>query len=209
MTAEKVLQYIKNNEIELLQKLLTEEIYNKSLSADAKSRYQAMKKYYKFKPKFDKSVCKAPTEVEFKGKSYYGFIDGITLILTTESYPDMELHQGDFVDLELMFKNFDSGIKFKTDINSLISQAKAKGYSYTKTTLEDGQFVGQFVNTYINIAYLEKAFSIINDGKPAEITYCKETSPIYIKTSIGYAVIFPMRNLNIDNRVIVEAKATE
>ena len=206
MTSEQILQYITNNEIELLKKLLTEEIYNKSLSADKRTRYKALQKYYKYKAKFKRPVCEAPSKIMFRGEEYLALTDGITAVLTTENYPEVELYDGKFFDIELLFNGFDSGKKFTTDINDVISQAKSSGYKYNKAGLEDGKFVCQFENAFINITYLEKAFSLINDGKPAEVTYCKEFSPICIKTSIGYAVILPMRNVDTENRVVIAAE---
>jgi hypothetical protein len=50
MKNEKILEMLNNGEIEELKKVISEEIYNNSLgkNSNAKSRYKAMKDFYKF-----------------------------------------------------------------------------------------------------------------------------------------------------------------
>ena len=50
MKNEKILEMLNNGEIEELKKVISEEIYNNSLdkNGNAKSRYKAMKDFYKF-----------------------------------------------------------------------------------------------------------------------------------------------------------------
>lgn len=193
MKTERVLEMINSNEIDLLKELLEQEIYKKSLSSDDLTHQNAMKRYYKFKSKFDKPMCQAPTKVIYDNQEYYCFFDGFTLVLTKNICPDIQLHIGDILDFKTLINGCKNGTTFSTDINQLITAAKTLGYTYKKSELEKANYIGKFVKTHVNIAYLEKAFSIINDGKLTEVTYSKEHSPILIKTSIGYALVSPMR----------------
>ena len=206
-----ILEMINNGEIEELKNLLQDEIYNDSLKGNgtAKKRYAAMKRYFKYPTQNNPALQKPCKDVTVHGKKYNSFIDGCTLVLTTESIGEMESYDN---SKNTYFK-LDSMVDFslaksveEMDLNTILAEAKAKGYKYKKSEIEIGQdfqYVFKYKEGYFKVGLLDKAFSIIDDGKEAEVYYNGAKGLLFIKTSIGIAGILPFNPM-----VNVEEKKT-
>ena len=96
----------------------------------------------------------------------------------------------------------------KMDLNTILAKAKAKGYKYKKSEIEIGQdfqYVFKYKEGYFKVGLLDQGFSIIDDGKEAEVYYNGAKGLLFIKTSIGIAGILPfnpMENLEEKKTVI-------
>ena len=198
-----ILEMINNGQIEQLKDLLTKEIYQDSLKGDsnAKKRYAAMKRYFKYEGSIDKDCCKRPCkDVEVDNKYYNSFVDGYCFALTTESIDTLETFdktKGDYLDMQ-NFVNFSMSKSVeKIDLNAVLAEAKSKGYKYKKAELSGGdyQYVFKYRDDSYKLGLIDKAFSIINDGNPAEVYYNGKLSVLLFKTSIGIAGVMPMKSM--------------
>jgi hypothetical protein len=93
MKNEKILEMLNNGEIEELKKVISEEIYNSSLdkNGNAKSRYKAMKDFYKFpSDKTDTRFLK-PCKKSIRGQLYNCFLSSDVLVCTKESTGNIEI----------------------------------------------------------------------------------------------------------------------
>ena len=92
MQNTKVLEMINNGQIEELKALLQDEIFADSLkgNGNAKKRYSAMKRYFKYSDNTNKALNLPCKDIEVSGNTYNSFVDGYTLVLTTESIGEME-----------------------------------------------------------------------------------------------------------------------
>ena len=93
MKNEKILEMLNNGEIEELKKVNSEEIYNSSLdkNGNAKSRYKAMKDFYKFpSDKTDTRFLK-PCKKFIRGQLYNCFLSSDVLVCTKESTGNIEI----------------------------------------------------------------------------------------------------------------------
>ena len=117
-----ILEMINNGEIEELKNLLQDEIYNDSLKGNgtAKKRYAAMKRYFKYPTQNNPALQKPCKDVTVHGEKYNSFIDGCTLVLTTESIGEMESYDNSkntyfkldsMVDFSLAKKRRGNGLK--------------------------------------------------------------------------------------------------
>lgn len=198
MKNTKVLEMINNGEIEALKELLKEEIYTDSMAgkADAKKRYAAMKRYQKYIPAYQKMMQK-PCKVVVDGKEYISFLDGYSISLTTENAGKIDVYDnanGDYFDIEKMFSSqYDYDVD-TLDFNAILAEAKSRGYKYKKSEIMDGNdfmYVFHYKNAYYKVGIMDQAFSIINDGNPAEVHYIGEKAPLEIITSVGKCIILP------------------
>ena len=209
-----ILEMINNGEIEELKNLLQDEIYNDSLKGNgtAKKRYAAMKRYFKYSMQNNPALQKPCKDVTVHGEKYNSFIDGYTLVLTTESIGEMESYDN---SNNTYFK-LDSMVDFslaksidKMDLNTILAKAKAKGYKYKKSEIENGQdfqYCFKYKEGYFKVGLLDQAFSIIDDGKEAEVYYMGAKGLLFIKTSIGIAGILPfnpMENMEEKKTIII------
>ena len=215
MKNTKVLEMLNNGQIEELKSLLQDEIFTDSLkgNGNAKERYAAMKRYFKYPTQNNPALQKPCKDVTVRGEKYNSFIDGCTLVLTTESIGEMESYDN---SNNTYFK-LDSMVDFslaksidKMDLNTILAEAKAKGYKYKKSEIEIGQdfqYVFKYKEGYFKVGLLDKAFSIIDDGKEAEVYYNGAKGLLFIKTSIGIAGILPfnpMENVE-EKKTVIEA----
>lgn len=198
MKNTKILELLNNGEIEELKTLLQREIYEDSLrgNGNAKKRYSAMKRYFKYKDKNRNLSFNLPCkDIEVNGKNYNSFIDGYSFALTTESIGEIEAYDNskkDYPHVEKMvdFSSFD---RSTLNIDEILAEARSKGYQYKKSEIgnNDSKYFLHYKNAYFKIGLIDKAYSIIDDGKITTVYYRNEKCPLFIETSIGIATILP------------------
>lgn len=200
-----VLEMINNGEIEKLKELLTEEIYQDSLkgNGNAKNRYAAMKRYFKFVTNPSESFHKPCKDVTVHGKSYNSFCDNFCFALTNESIDTLETFdktKGVYMNMEKLVNFSMAQSTEEINLNAVLADAKSKGYKYKKSefSIRDFQYVLAYKDSQYQFGLLDKAFSIIDDGNPAEVYYNGKFNVLLIKTSIGVAGIVPLTR-PIDN----------
>ena len=144
MRIVKVLEMLNEGKIDELKNKLQDEIYTDSLKGKptAKKRYAAMKRYFKYSMQNNPALQKPCKDVTVHGEKYNSFIDGYTLVLTTESLGEMESYDN---SNNTYFK-LDSMVDFslaksveEIDLNTILAEAKAKGYKYKKSEIGIGQ----------------------------------------------------------------------
>lgn len=210
-----VLEMLNNGELELLKKMLEEEIYKDSISknGNAKSRYNAMKRYFKYENKnaVGKNALMMPCkDVEFNGETYNSFIDSYCIVLTKESIDTLETYdnsKNDYFNVTPLFNFANVKSTELIDFGKIFAEAKAKGYKYSKHNLETiNEFALRYKDAYFNLCLVDKAFSIIDDGDPAEVMYTGSKGLMYIKTSVGFAGVLPFRTTKTTNvaNVVIE-----
>lgn len=211
-----VLEMLNNGELELLKKMLEEEIYKDSINknGNAKSRYNAMKRYFKYVNKNamgNKALMMPCKDVKLNEETYNSFVDSYCVVLTKESIDTLENiydnSKNDYFDVSRLF-NFEN-VKSKELINlgGIIAEAKTKGYKYSKHNLENvNEFALRYKDAYFNLCLVDKAFAIIDDGDPAEVMYTGSKGLMYIKTSVGFAGVLPFRTTKTTDvaKVVIE-----
>ena len=107
----------------------------------------------------------------------------------------------------------------KINFNSVLAKAKSLGYKLIKSEVEysgsrntEAKYLLKYKPfedkkpAYFKIGLLDKAFSIIDDGKSCEVYYIDNISPLFIKSSIGLCFVLPVTGENIEeHRTIIEA----
>ena len=215
MQNTKVLEMINNGQIEELKTLLQDEIFTDSLkgNGNAKKRYSAMKRYFKYSDNTNKALKLPCKDIEVSGNTYNSFVDGYTLVLTTESIGEMESYDntsGSYLKIASMLNLSDAKSIDNFDVNTILAEAKAKGYKYKKSEIgqhHDFQYCFKYKDGYFKVGLLDKAFSIIDDGKEAEVYYNGAKGLLFIKTSIGIAGILPFNPMvNVEEKkTVIEA----
>ena len=215
MQNTKVLEMINNGQIEELKALLQDEIFTDSLkgNGNAKKRYSAMKRYFKYSDNTNKALNLPCKDIEVSGNTYNSFVDGYTLVLTTESIGEMESYDntgGSYLKIASMLNLSDAKSVDNFDVNTILAEAKAKGYKYKKSEIgqcQDFQYCFKYKEGYFKVGLLDKAFSIIDDGKEAEVYYNGTKGLLFIKTSIGIAGILPFNPMvNVEEKkTVIEA----
>lgn len=198
MQNTKILEMLNNGQIEELKTLIQDELFTEGLKSKpgAKQRYAAMKKYFSYVKNNNKALEK-PCVIDFDGEEYTSFINGYSIALTKESSGEMELFgdSGNYLNVGKMVV-FD-GEEKEIDFNTIIAEAKSKGYKLKKSEVEQGddfKYIFHYDNAYFKIGLLDSTYSIINDGKKATVWHPgnnKRVSPITIKNSLGICVILP------------------
>lgn len=213
-----VLQMINDGEIETLKKLLMQEIYENGLKdGNAKTRCAAMKKYFKYvrDNMSTKLACKMPCkDVEVYNKKYNAFVDGYSFVLTTENIGVIESFDKtkmDYLNVESFYDPSNIISTEKINLNDLFAYAKSEGYKLTKKEFDDGKYFIKYKDAYYSCALFDKAYSIINDGEPAEVDYKGNLSILYIHTSIGVAGVLPVRPLEAieDCKIVIDTHKWE
>ena len=215
MQNTKVLEMINNGQIEELKALLQDEIFTDSIkgNGNAKKRYSAMKRYFKYSDNTNKALNLPCKDIEVSGNIYNSFVDGYTLVLTTESIGEMESYDktsGSYFKVASMLNLSDAKSVDTFDVNTILAEAKAKGYKYKKSEIgrcQDFQYAFKYKEGYFKVGLLDQAFSIIDDGKEAEVYYNGAKGLLFIKTSIGIAGILPfnpMENVE-EKKTVIEA----
>lgn len=200
MQNKKILEMLNNGQIEELKLRIREEIFTDELKSkpSAKQRYVAMKKYFSYVKNNNKALEK-PCVIDFDGEKYTSFINGYSIALTKETSGEMELFedQDNYLNIQKMIVF--NGEEKEIDFNTIIAEAKSKGYKLKKSEVEQGdnfKYVFHYDNAYFKIGLLDSTYSIINDGQKATVWHPgnrKEHSPIIIKNSIGVCLILPFK----------------
>lgn len=206
MKNEKILEMMSNGKIEELKRMLQEEIYSNSLNSSKgeKQRYQAMKRYFKFVDSYKSESMQKPCKVN----EYYSFLDGFSAVLTNENIGEIEEYdnsKNDYFKVDSLLKV--EGKTEKINLNQVLADAKAKGYKFKKDEVansQDFKYVFKYKDGYYKIGILDQAYSIINDGELAEVTYQKELAPLLIETTIGKCIVLPVNVKSITNQTVVE-----
>lgn len=210
MKAQYILEMLNGGKIEELKALLSDEIYKSEMQdKDAKSRYSAMQRFFRFsKNEIQERVKKPCKDIEYNGKLYNCFIDGYCFALTTESIGNMEIYDNannDYFNIS-RFISFNGDME-KLDLNNILAIAKSKGYKFKKSEIDTNNALYhlKYKETYYKIGLLDKAYSIINDSEEAEVYYSGKNNVLIIKNNIGIAGICPI-NLkgDIDSKIIIE-----
>ena len=196
MRAIKALELIRKDKIEDLKALLEDEVYQDSLKTkpDVKKRYNAMKKYFNYTNSARECLQK-PCVIEFEDKFYTSFTNSWSLVLTTEPTGEIELFDKEhlnYPDVGRLLR-FD-GIKRKVDFNSVIAEAKSKGYKLNKSEVGPGfKYLMLYDGTYYKIGLIDISYGIINNGKPA-MTYHPdgEKMPLTIQNELGICMLMPV-----------------
>lgn len=210
MKAQYILEMLNEEKTEELKTLLSEEIYKSEMQdKDAKSRYSAMKRYFRFVDKNGREMLKKPCkDIEYKGKLYNCFIDGYCFTVTTESIGNMKTYDNtnnDYYNINKLI-SFNGDME-KLNLNNILATAKSKGYKYKKSEVDtiNAVYYLKYKGSYYKIGLLDKAYSIINDGEEAEVYYSGERNVLIIKNNIGIAGICPIIiKGDIANKIIIE-----
>lgn len=205
MDNTKILEMLNNGQIEELKEKISDEIFQeelkKSSGADAKKRYSAMKRYFKYVGSFDDRLLypykNLPVEIRGEKKEMNCFLNGHSFVLTPENIGNMEDFSSvadgkEYFNVQSMLDvPFDYE---EVDLNKVLSAAKAKGYKYKGSELDSYKFTyaWHYRDAYFKVGILDQAYNIVNDGKKAKIYYTSSVSILYIKTSVGLAAILPM-----------------
>lgn len=203
MKNEKILEMLNNGEIEELKKVISEEIYNSSLdkNGNAKSRYKAMKDFYKFpSDKTDTRFLK-PCKKSIRGQLYNCFLSSDVLVCTKESTGNIELYNEkeearEWFNVEKLINASDFEIIEDIDFNDILSEAKSKGFKPVKQEIQYGncaKYYLRFRDAYYKIGLLNKGYSIIDGGKHQEVFYNDKVSPLYIYNSLGIVMLLRVR----------------
>lgn len=102
----------------------------------AKQRYATMKRYFKY-ANMNNKACSLPCkDVELSDGLYNCFVDGLTLVCTTENIGNMESFdnsEGNYLKIDQML-NYNGDMEL-LDINKVLAEAKCKGYKYKKSEI--------------------------------------------------------------------------
>lgn len=206
MKSEKVLELLNSGKTEELKAMLQDEIYSNNLNCTKgdKQRYQAMKRYFKTDLGNIRESMQKPCKVD----EYFSFLDGYSVVLTNENIGEIEEYDNskdDYFKAGSLVKL--DGKTEKINLNQVLADAKSKGYKFKRDELGNSQefkYVFKYKDSFYKIGILDQAYSIINDGELAEVTYQKELSPLLIETKIGKCIVLPIRAASIINKIIIE-----
>lgn len=195
MRSAKVLEMLNSGKIEELKAELQDEIYTESLKgkADAKKRYSAMKKYFTYGGSARESLQK-PCVVEFEGTRYTSFCNSYSLALTTESTGELELfNEPDrYPDVARLIR-LHGDVK-KVNFSKVLAEAKSKGYKLKKSEFFGNKYLMHLNGVYFRMVLVDSTYSIIDDGKEATVYHSENSvGPMTVRTSLGIAVIMPVR----------------
>lgn len=217
MNNEKILKMLNDGEIEELKGMLRNEIYEKNLGgSDAKKRYSAMKRFFKYakdeKNPFLKYPCKNLLLNNYYGEKYNSFCSSYCFVLTKEdigSIEDFSLHSDgkDYIDINRMINL--SGECEKVNIDAVLANAKSQGYKFCKNELDNYKFtyLWNYKDAYYKIGILDQAYSIIQDGEMANVYYQHNKSILFIETSVGLCGILhvnPDNNRQMGGKIIIK-----
>lgn len=206
-----VLEMINNGEIEELKKLLTEEIYKDSLNVDsnAKTRYSAMKRFFKYVTSPIEACQKPCKDISVHGTNYNCFCDSFCIALTNESVDMFECFdktKGNYMNIEGLIKFNNAQSVEEINLNKALAEAKSKGYKFSKNECSqaDFKYALKYKEAYYKMAFIDKAYSIVNDGENAKVYYTNKLAPLLIETSIGIAVVCPFKaNNDVEEKKII------
>lgn len=199
MKNTKILEMINNNQLEELKKLLQDEIYIDTLNSNsnAKKRYSAMKKY--FVEKINNKACMMPCkDITVNGCIYNSFVDGVSIVLTTENTGKMETFdnsRNDYLKVDGMVTSLYQNSFSLINVNQILADASKQGYKYSAKQCITGnaEHIVKIGNGYFNIALLEKAYKIIDNNSICECYVSNsDKNPILIQNEIGVIVVLPI-----------------
>ena len=194
MKNSKILEMLKQNRIEELIAELQDEIFTESLKAkpNAKKRYAAMKRYLKTISD-SRPILTKPCPIEFEGISYNSFTNGFSLVLTTEDCGEIELcsEPDRYPDVRRLIPS--GGKEGKINFNTVLADAKSKGYKYTKNAIYSNDYLMHYKGAYFRIALIDIAYGILDDGQEISVWLNGEHRPLTIKNNIGMSIIMPVR----------------
>lgn len=203
MKNEKNLEMLNNGEIEELKKVISEEIYNNSLdkNSNAKSRYKAMKDFYKFPSNNTDSRFLKPCKKSVRRQFYNCFLSCDILVCTKESTGNIELYnekeeREEWFNVENLINTNDHEIISNIDFNDILSEAKSKGFKPLKQEIQYGEcakYYLHFRNAYYKIGLLNKGYSIIESGSHQKVFYRGNKEPLFIYNSLGIVMLLPVR----------------
>lgn len=203
MKNEKILEMLNNGEIEELKKVISEEIYNNSLdkNSNAKSRYKAMKDFYKFPSNKTDTRLLKPCKKSIRKQVYNCFLSPDILVCSKESTGNIELYNEKeearkWFDPEKLININNFEVVENIDFNDILSEAKSKGFKPIKQEIKYGEcakYYLHFRDAYYKIGLLNKGYSIIDGGKHQEVFYNGKVSPLYIYNSLGVVMLLPVR----------------
>lgn len=230
MKTEKILEMINNNKIEELKKVLQDEIFTSNLKGNQgkKKRYTAMKKYFNYVTQKDNEALLKPcknveVDTEMLSGKYNCFCDLYSVVLTMEDIGEIEpynTNKGKYFDIErLLYDNVNDLHISEIDFNLVLAKAKSLGYKLKKSEVENSKcnIKAEYLlkykpfedrqPAYFKMGLFDKAFSIINDGKPCEVFYLNRKAPLFIKSSIGLCLVLPINPTEDieERRTIIEA----
>lgn len=198
MQNTKVLEMLNNGQIEELKVILQDEIFTEGLKSKsgAKQRYAAMKKYFSYIKENGNKSCEMPCVIDFEGEKHTSFVNGYSIALTTETSGEMELFENPDKYLQVGKMVTYDGEGKEIDFNSILAEAKSKGYKLKKSEVETGddfKYVLYYDGAYFKIGLLDATYSIINDGETATVYHKNGSkfSPMIIKNNIGVCVVLP------------------
>lgn len=217
MNTEKILKMINNGEIEELKQILKNEIYKKNLcGSDAKKRYAAMKRFFKYNKDEMNPSLKYPYKnlllTNYNGEKYNSFCDMHCFAFTKEdvgSIEDFSLHSDgtNYFDINAMI-NLSGGCE-KVNIDAVLANAKSQGYKFIKNELDNYKFtyLWNYKDAYYKIGILDQAYSIIQDDEMANVYYQHNKSILFIETGVGLCGILPVNpdnNRQMNGKIIIK-----
>ena len=219
MDNTKILEMLNGGQIEELKGKIQDEIFQdelkKSGGADAKKRYSAMKRYFKYAGGFDDRLLypykNLLVEIRGEQKEMNCFLNGHSFVLTPENIGNMEDFSSVADGKEYFNVQSMLDIPFdyeEVDLNKVLSVAKAKGYKYKGSELDSYKFTyaWHYRGAYFKVGILDQAYSIVNDGKKTKVYYTSGVSPLYIETNIGLACILPMHWDTGVGKIVIETE---
>ncbi len=165
----------------------------------------------KFTNKRNPMTSKPAENVRFNGDSWNAFCDSYSIVITKESLGELERIDAavdNYLDIENLMKAMNSLPCENICVSQLIAEAKGRGYKYKKSEIPDSGDFGyavKYKDAYFKVGILDQAFSIINDGEPAEVYYGGAKGVTFIVTSIGIAGVLPFhpQNVNMKNKKVI------
>lgn len=219
MDNNKILEMLNGGQIEELKGKIQDEIFQEELKksggTDAKKRYSAMKRYFKYVGGFDDRLFypykNLLVEIRGEQKEMNCFLNGHSFVLTPENIGNMEYFSSvadgkEYFNVQSMLNipfNYE-----EVDLNKVLSAAKAKGYKYKGSELDNWKFTyaWHYKDAYFKVGILDQAYAIVNDGQKSKIYYTSGVSPLYIETSIGLACILPMHWDTGVGKIVIETE---
>ena len=190
------------------------------MKSTIRTRQAAMKRFFKYT--IDKRECfnHPKQDVEIFDKKYTCFTDSYSVVLTTEVPVEMKMYdetKGSYPNIKYVISENPEYITDKSqgcekvDLSKYIAEAKESGYRLKKSAfVKPIEFLFKYKDGYFNIGLVDKAFAVIDDNEDTIMYYTNPVSPVYIHTSIGLAVIYPVRiHDGLNNHTVVEIKAKE
>lgn len=206
MKSEKILEMINAGQIKELKEKLADEIYTENLKEkpNARKRYAAMKRFYKYVPAGVPEWCMAPKKDAVRTIlqeevhencfcSRYGVVFTTEDIGTIKNF-DMLYPNKTYPDVNRFIANVDGDID-TVSIEEILAKAKSRGYKYSKKEIlaEKPTYFWNYRDAYYSIGLLDQLYSIIADGIPATLHYVSSKSMLTIATTIGTCGILPVR----------------